>query len=108
MPRKTDEPIDYNEMNNSELRQIILIQLGVRVSRLVPQRELIKILTSSEVKKKQLDPLMEEREKVEAWIFANRQSFSNQLRCKGNCTTGPCTDMQVLMCYTRNRQRIEA
>lgn len=108
MAKKTEEPINMADMNCSELRQLILIQLGLRISRRVPQKKLIQILDTSVVEEKLLDPLMEEREKVEAWIFANRSAFSNQLRCKGDCTTGSCTDMKVVMCYLDNRRRIEA
>jgi len=109
MPARADGSIDFARMNSSELRLAILTGTGIRISRSVPHEDLVSLMEESTDlhgislgSEEHDDPLMDIRRRFEDYLDQNRENFSNQLRCDGLCTTGPCTDAQVMACYLSN------
>lgn len=106
-PKPKEEPeLRYEDINATELRQILLIQLGVRISRRVSQAELVQILETSEYLPGQLDPIEHDRQQLQGWLEENWEHYSNQLRCSGKCTE-TCTDAQVMACTIENLAKVQ-
>jgi len=115
--KKKEAPkLDLSDLNKTELRQILFIQLNVRVSRAVSIERLLEILETSEVASEELDPLVRGRKQLEGWLAENWQHFSNQLRCTGKCSVGGttkegthsgCTDIQVMACLSENLSKVQ-
>lgn len=117
--RKKKEPepkLDLSLLNKTELRQILFIQLGIRVSRAVPGERLLEILETSEFTGDDKDPIEYTRDQLSGWLAENWKHFSNQLRCTGKCSDGDdvkegshsgCTDVQVMYCLSKNLSKVQ-
>lgn len=105
--KKDEPPLIMENVNCTELRQLLRIQFGVRVAGGLPHELLLALFEGTiPFDQEYHDPLMHERGRVETWIKDNWSFIGNQLRCKGDCTTGQSTDAQVIQCFMDNEEKL--
>jgi len=95
-----------DRMNDSEIRELIRQQLGVRVSRRLTTKDLIAHYLGEAEGEIPEDDTMTWRRRYRTWLEENSQYFRSQLACDGQCVEGECPDVVVMLCVRNNRSRL--
>jgi len=84
--------MNLEELNKTELLELIRQQLGRRVDSNLTKANLIRIVEMGKLEK--VSKLEESRYKLELFIDKNKQYYQTNLPCRGQINEGKCTQFK--------------